>query len=122
MKRALLLMTLLLFGIWALVPGPAEPSQTTTPAPVQPASAPVPWESSDFAESIRLYQAGKFIEAIPKYQEALKANPIFVAAQAGLVLANLRLNETDHALELAKTCLSAQPNAALLMAAMGRVQ
>ena len=83
---------------------------------------PVTAEDPDLAVANRLFLAGKFSEAIPKFQQALKANPKLIPAQAGLIRAYLRNDEVDHAFELAKTSLAAQPDSAMLLAAMGSVQ
>ena len=52
----------------------------------------------------------------------LKANPKLVPAQAGLVRAYVRDDQVDAAFELARSSLAAQPDSALLLAAMGAVQ
>jgi len=72
--------------------------------------------------SDRPLREGKFREAIPKYQEALKTDPKLVAAQAGLVRAYLKADDVSSAAELAKTSLAAQPASPPLLAAMGTVQ
>jgi tetratricopeptide (TPR) repeat protein len=79
-------------------------------------------KTDDLAAADRLYQAGKFGDAIAKYQQALKVEPKLVPAQAGLVRAYLRDDKVDAAFELAKSSLAVQSDSALLLVAMGAVQ
>ena len=81
-----------------------------------------PPENPDLAAAIQLFQSGRFGDAIAKYQEVLKVDPRLVPAQAGLIRAYLRDEQMDKAFELASSSLAAQPNSALLMAAMGALQ
>lgn len=79
-------------------------------------------DNPDLAEADRLSQSGQFAEAVTKYQQVLKVDPKLTPAQAGLVRAYLREDQVDAAFDLAKSSLAAQPDSALLMAAMGAVQ
>jgi tetratricopeptide (TPR) repeat protein len=81
-----------------------------------------PTDNPDLAAANVLFQSGHFAEAIQKYQQALKADPKLVPAQAGLIRAYLRDEQVDPAFELAKSSLAAQPASADLLAAMGNVQ
>ena len=81
-----------------------------------------PPENPDLTAANQLFQSGKFGEAIPRYQQALQVDPKLVPAQAGLVRAYLRDEQVDKAFDLATTFLAAQPNSAVLLAAMGQVQ
>lgn len=81
-----------------------------------------PQQNADVAAGNQFFQAGKFPEAIQKYQQALKADPKLIPAQARLIVAYLRTDQVDLAFDLAKSSLAAQPNSALLLAAMGSVQ
>jgi clan AA aspartic protease (TIGR02281 family) len=81
-----------------------------------------PQGNPDLAAADQQFQAGKFSEAIQKYQQALKAEPTLIPAQAGLIQAYLRTDEVDAAYDLAKNSLTANPNSAHLLAAMGNVQ
>ncbi|HVP49895.1 MAG TPA: aspartyl protease family protein [Candidatus Bathyarchaeia archaeon] len=74
------------------------------------------------AEADRLQQAGNLGEAIAKYREVLKAEPNLAPAQAGLIRAYLRDEQTGAAYDLATTALAAQPNSAMLLSAMGFVR
>src|SRR5215471_14930623 len=81
-----------------------------------------PQENPDLAAANQQFQAGKFTEAIQKYQQALKAEPTLIPAQAGLIRVYLRTDQVDAAYDLAKISLAANPSSALLLAAMGSVQ
>jgi tetratricopeptide (TPR) repeat protein len=81
-----------------------------------------PQEPADLATAEQLLQSGKFAEAIPQYQQALKTNPRLVPAQAGLIRAYLGDDQVDAAFDFARTSLAAQPDSASLLAAMGNVQ
>jgi len=70
----------------------------------------------------QLYRAGKFAEAEASYQALLKTDSKLVPAQVGLVLAMLRQQRIDEALDAVNTALAAQPNAPALLAARGDVQ
>jgi Aspartyl protease/Tetratricopeptide repeat len=70
----------------------------------------------------QLYRAGKFADAEASYQTLLKADPMLVRAEVGLVLAMLREQKIDEALAAVNTALAAQPSAAALLAAKGDVQ
>jgi tetratricopeptide (TPR) repeat protein len=81
----------------------------------------------ELAAADRLYRAGKFAEAEASYQTLLKTDSKlvaaqFVAAQVGLVRAMLRQQKIDESLDAVNTALTAQPNAAALLAAKGDVQ
>src|SRR5208283_3685092 len=89
------------------------------PCPSQDAKLP---ENPDLTAANRLFQSGNFADAIVMYQHALKTDPKLVPAQAGLVFAFVRADQVDAASELTKSSLAAQPNSALLLAAMGAVQ
>ena len=81
-----------------------------------------PQENPDLAAANQQLQAGKFAEAIQKYQQALKTEPTLIPAQAGLIRAYLRSDQVDAAYDLAKSSLAANQNSAQLLAAMGSVQ
>ena len=81
-----------------------------------------PQENPDLSAANEQFQAGKFSEAITKYQQALKAEPTLIVAQAGLIRAYLRADQVDAAYDLAKNSLAANPNSAQLLGAMGSVQ
>jgi tetratricopeptide (TPR) repeat protein len=81
-----------------------------------------PPDDPDLVAANQLFQAGNFTDAILMYQHALKTDPKLIPAQAGLVRAYLRDGQVDSAFDLAKSSLAAQPNSALLLAAMGAVQ
>ena len=81
-----------------------------------------PQENSDLAAANQQFQAGNFTEAIQKYQQALKAEPTLIPAQAGLIRTYLRTDQIDPAYDVAKSSLAANPNSAQLLAAMGNVQ
>ncbi len=81
-----------------------------------------PPENPDLAAANQLFQSGKFGDAIAKYQQVLKVDPKLVPAQAGLIRSYLLDEQVDKAFELAGSSLAAQPNSALLLAAMGAVQ
>jgi len=81
-----------------------------------------PQENSDLAAANQQFQAGNFTEAIQRYQQALKAEPTLIPAQAGLIRTYLRTEQVDPAYEVAKSSLAANPNSALLLAAMGNVE
>jgi hypothetical protein len=70
-------------------------------------------QNSDLAAANQLYQAGKFSEAIQKYQ--LKANPTLIPAQAGLIRSYLHADQVDPAYDLARRPLAANPNSAPLL-------
>jgi len=81
----------------------------------------------ELAAADQLYRAGKFAESEASYQTLLKTDSKlvpaqFVAAQVGLVRAMLRQQKIDEALDAVNTALTAQPNAAALLAAKGDVQ
>ena len=71
-----------------------------------------PQENPDLSAANEQFQAGKFSEAITKYQQALKAEPTLIVAQAGLIRAYLRADQVDAAYDLAKNSLAANPNSA----------
>jgi len=79
-------------------------------------------ENPDLTAANRLYQSGKFADAILMYQHALKTDPKLISAQAGLIRAYVRDDQVDSAFEFAKTSLASQPNSALLLASMGAVE
>ncbi len=81
-----------------------------------------PPDNPDLVAANQLFQSGNFADAIVMYQHALKTDPKLIPAQAGLVRAYLRDGQVDTAFDLAKSSLAAQPNSALLFAAMGAVQ
>src|SRR6516162_2258393 len=81
-----------------------------------------PQENTDLAAANQQFQAGNFTEAIEKYQQALKAEPTLIPAQAGLIRTYLRTDQVDPAYDVAKSSLAANPNSAQLLAAMGNVQ
>src|SRR5215469_10630230 len=81
-----------------------------------------PQENIDLAAANRQFQAGNFTEAIQKYQQALKAEPTLIPAQAGLIRTYLRTDQIDPAYDVAKSSLTANPNSAQLLAAMGNVE
>jgi tetratricopeptide (TPR) repeat protein len=81
-----------------------------------------PPDNPDLVAANQLFQSGNFADAIVMYQHALKTDPKLVPAQAGLVRAYLRDGQVDSAFDLAKGSLAAQPNSALILAAMGAVQ
>ena len=81
-----------------------------------------PQANTDLAAANQQFQAGNFTEAIHKYQQALKAEPTLVPAQAGLIRTYLRTDQVDPAYDVAKSSLAANPNSAQLLAAMGNVQ
>jgi predicted aspartyl protease/Tfp pilus assembly protein PilF len=81
-----------------------------------------PPENPDLAAANQQFQAGKFSEAIQKYQQALKAEPTLIPAQAGLIQAYLRTDQVDAAYDLAKSSLAANPSSAQLLAVMGSAQ
>ena len=81
-----------------------------------------PPENPDLVAAKQSFQSGDFADAILMYQHALKTDPKLVPAQAGLILAYLRSDQVDAAVELAKSSLVAQPNSAMLLGAMGAVQ
>lgn len=81
-----------------------------------------PPENPDLAAANQLFQSGEFGDAIAKYQQVLKVDPKLVPAQAGLIRAYLRDEQVERAFEVASSSMAAQPNSALLMAAMGAVQ
>lgn len=81
-----------------------------------------PQENPDLAAANQLFQVGNFTEAIQKYQQALKAEPTLIPAQAGLIRTYLRTDQVDAAYDVAKSSLAANPNSAQLLAAMGNVQ
>lgn len=76
----------------------------------------------ELAAADQLYRAGKFAEAEASYQALLKTDSKLVPAQVGLVRAMLRQQKVDEALDAVNTALTAQPNAAALLAAKGDVQ
>ena len=76
----------------------------------------------ELAAADQLYRAGKFAEAEVSYQALLKNDANLVPAQVGLVRAMLRQQKIDEALDAVNTALTAQPNAAALLAAKGDVQ
>ena len=76
----------------------------------------------DLSAADQLYRSGKFADAAEKYQSILKADPGLIAAQVGLVRSELRQEKVDDAFASATAYLSAQPNSAPLLAAMGDVQ
>jgi tetratricopeptide (TPR) repeat protein len=79
-------------------------------------------DNTNLAAANQAFQSGNFSEAIQKYQQALKAEPALIPAQAGLIRAYLRADQVDPAYELAKSSLAANPNSAQLLAAMGSAQ
>jgi len=79
-------------------------------------------DGTELAAAQTMLQSGNVSGAIQKYQQILKSDPKLVPAQAGLIRAYLRAEQVDPAFELAKSSLAAQPNSALLLAAMGSVQ
>lgn len=81
-----------------------------------------PTDNPDLVAANQSFQSGNFADAIVMYQHALKTDPKLIPAQAGLVRAYLRDGQVDAAFDLAKSSLAAQPNSALLLAAMGAVQ
>jgi tetratricopeptide (TPR) repeat protein len=81
-----------------------------------------PQENTDLATANQQFQAGNFTEAIQKYQQALKAEPTLIPAEAGLIRTYLRTDQVDPAYDVAKSSLAANPNSAQLLAAMGNVQ
>jgi tetratricopeptide (TPR) repeat protein len=81
-----------------------------------------PPDNPDLVAANQSFQSGNFADAIVMYQHALKTDPKLVPAQAGLVRAYLRDGQVDTAFDFAKSSLAAQPNSALLLAAMGAVQ
>jgi len=76
----------------------------------------------DIAAADQLYRAGKFADAEASYRLLLKADARLVPAQVGLVRSMLRQQKIDEALDAVNAALSAQPNAAALVAAKGDVQ
>ena len=78
-------------------------------------------DNAELAVADQLYKSGKFAEAADKYQALVKADPSLVAAQAGFVRSLLREQKIDDALAAANGALAAQPNSALVLAAMGDV-
>ena len=78
-------------------------------------------DNAELAVADQLYKSGKFAEAADKYQALVKADPSLVAAQAGLVRSLLREQKIDDAQAAANGALAAQPNSALVLAAMGDV-
>jgi hypothetical protein len=76
----------------------------------------------ELAAADQLYRAGKFAEAEISYQSVLKNDAKLVPAEVGLVRAMLRQQKIDEALDAVNTALTAQPNAAALLAAKGDVQ
>jgi tetratricopeptide (TPR) repeat protein len=87
-------------------------AQNAKPAPDNP----------ELIAADQLYKAGKFAEAAEKYQALLKIDAKLVAAEAGLIESLLREQKIDEASEEAVKALAAQPNSAVLLAAMGNVQ
>ena len=87
-------------------------AQTAKPAPANP----------DLVAADQLYKAGKFTEAADKYQALLKVDPKLVPAETGLIEALLHAQKIDDASAEATRALTAQPNSAALLAAMGDVQ
>jgi tetratricopeptide (TPR) repeat protein len=81
-----------------------------------------PQENPELTAANQQFQAGKFSEAIQKYQQALKAEPTLIPAQAGLIQAYLRTDQVDSAYDFAKSSLAANPSSAQLLAAMGSAQ
>jgi len=79
-------------------------------------------DSTDLAAAQTMLQSGDVSGALQKYQQILKSDSTLIPAQAGLIRAYLRAEQVDPAYELAKSSLAAQPNSALLLAAMGSVQ
>src|ERR1019366_6974544 len=104
--------SVLVFFAWALLSLPVGTLAEDTKPP----------ENPDLVAANQSFQSGNFADAILMYQHALKTDPKLVPAQAGLVRAYLRQEQVDTAFELATSSLAAQPNSALLLAAMGAVQ
>lgn len=81
-----------------------------------------PGENPDLAAANQLYRSGRFADAAEKYQAILQVNATLVPAHTGLIRALLRQQKIDEASIEASKALSAQPNSAALLAAMGDVQ
>ncbi len=79
-------------------------------------------DNPDLMAADQLYKAGKFAEAAEKYQALLKIDAKLAPAQAGLIEALLHEQKIDEASAEAAKALSAQPNSAAILAAMGDVQ
>jgi predicted aspartyl protease len=79
-------------------------------------------QASDISNAGMLYRSGRFAEAAAKFQAIVKATPMSVPAQDGLIHSLLRAEKIDEAQAAAITALTLQPNSAQLMTAMGDVQ
>jgi tetratricopeptide (TPR) repeat protein len=79
-------------------------------------------DNANLSAADHLYRVGNFSDAMEKYQAILKTDSNSAAAQSGLIRSLLRLEKIDDAMTVARSALVAQPNSAVLAAAMGEVQ
>ncbi len=87
---------------------------TTGAGPIQ--------QNADLNSANMLYRSGKFAEAATKFQAIVKADPMDLLAQLGLIHSLLRAQELDQAQSAAIAAVTAQPNSSQLVTALGDVQ
>jgi len=79
-------------------------------AEAAPARAVVDTNVVAYNEGAKLFNEGKFPEAIAKFQEVLKAKPEMIAAWEGLARADLRAKDYAGAIEAANKALAIAPD------------
>ncbi len=92
------------------------------PAGASAQGADVASQSSALAAADQLFVSGRSAEAAEKYQAIVKVDPGLVPAQVGLIRSLLIEQKLDQALAAARSALTVQPNASLLVTTMGDVQ
>ncbi|MGB7554895.1 MAG: aspartyl protease family protein [Candidatus Korobacteraceae bacterium] len=87
---------------------------TAGPGPTQ--------QNADLNNANMLFRSGRFAEAATKFQAIVKADPMDLLAQLGLIHSLLRAQELDQAQAAAIAAVTAQPDSSRLVTALGDVQ